>query len=82
MKLYIDILKGILEKEDITVIFPNWNGINIKDICEMQCYKTLAEMKSVIEDNTLEDKECFWKIEKIISIFEQLGSDGRTRHDF
>ena len=62
--------KGILEKEDIKVIFPNLNGINIKDICEMQCYKTLAEIKSVIEDDTLEDRECFWKIEKIISIFE------------
>ena len=48
----------------------------------MQCYKTLAEIKSVIEDDTLEDRECFWKIEKIISIFEQLGSDGGTRHYF
>ena len=28
----------------------------------MQCYKTLAEIKSVIEDDTLEDRECFGRL--------------------
>lgn len=50
----------------------------------MKCnvIKTLTEIKSVIEDDTLEDKECFWEIEKIDSIFKQLGNDSGTSHDF
>ena len=36
----------------------------------------------VIEDDSLEDDECFMKIEEIVCAFENLGSGGGNRHDF
>ncbi|MEE1055782.1 MAG: hypothetical protein UH239_00850 [Acutalibacteraceae bacterium] len=48
----------------------------------MESYKALQKIKTIIEDDSLEDKECFMKIEEIVCLFEALGSDGGNRHDF
>ena len=32
--------------------------------------------------DTLEDKECFMRIEGIVNLFEEMGSGCGTRHDF
>ena len=41
-----------------------------------------AKIKAIIEDDSLEDKECFRKIEEIVCAFEEIGSNGGSRHDF
>ena len=46
------------------------------------CYNALKEIKRIIEDDTLEDSECFMKIEEIVKVLELYGSDGGSRHDF
>lgn len=51
-------------------------------IVELESYKALQKIKTIIEDDSLEDKECFMKIEEIVCLFEALGSDGGNRHDF
>lgn len=56
--------------------------MNAKEIVEMECYKALQKIKAIIEDDSLEDTECFMKIEKIVCLFEQIGSNGGSRHDF
>lgn len=61
--------------------FPNLR-IDVKEIVELTCYKALTEIKRILEDSTLDDKECFEKIEEIVCIFESLGSNGGSRHDF
>lgn len=81
MELYKEILAAVLEKENIEVSFPNLK-INAKEIMELECYKALQKIKAVIEDDSLEDEECFIKIEEIVRLFEALGSDGGIRHDF
>ena len=35
-----------------------------------------------LEDDSLEDSECFYRIEEIVCVFEGLGSDCGSRHDF
>lgn len=47
-----------------------------------ECYRALAEIKKIIEDDSIEDDECFMKIEEIVRVFESIGSDGGSRHDF
>ena len=49
---------------------------------EQTCYQTLKKIKAVTEDDSLEDRECFYKIEQMICLFEEIGSDGGNRHDF
>ena len=40
-------------------------------------FQALKRIKEV-----LDDEKCFWRIEAIVNIFEELGSDGGSRHDF
>lgn len=81
MDLYKEILSNILKRQDINIMFPNLH-ISARDILEMECYKALHKIKAIIEDDSLEDTECFIKIEETVCLFERLGSDGGARHDF
>lgn len=81
MDLYKEILAAILGKEEVQVIFPNLD-VDGNKIVEIACYQALQKIKAVIEDDSLEDKECFMQIEGILEIFESLGSNAGSRHDF
>ena len=70
MELYKEILTKVLEKEKIEVTFPELN-IDVKEIVELKCYDMLMKIKAVLEDQNLNDAECFEKIEKIVCIFEE-----------
>ena len=73
MELYESILINALEKSA--------RG-NINDILHDECYIALKKIKAIIEDDSLDDNQCFEKIEQIVLLFEQMGSDGGGRHDF
>ena len=81
MQLYKEILTQILSNQEIHITFPNLN-INPTEIIESESYQALQKIKAVIMDDSLTDSECFMKIEEIICIFETLGSNCGTRHDF
>lgn len=81
MQLYQEILTSILAKEKIEITFPNLKT-NPTEIIESESYQALQKIKAVIMDDSLTDSECFMKIEEIICIFETLGSNCGTRHDF
>ena len=81
MELYKEILAHALTYGQVQIIFPGPEP-NISKIVEGECYKTLKKIKAIIEDDSLEDKECFMKIEQIVLAFEEMGSNGGIRHDF
>ncbi|MCI5679418.1 MAG: hypothetical protein MR278_05495 [Bacteroidales bacterium] len=81
MKLFQDILKEILMEEEVQVVFQNLK-MSPSELVEMRCYMALRKIKKILEDDTLDDKECFAKIEEIVHIFEVMGSDCGTRHEF
>ncbi|MBQ8974388.1 MAG: hypothetical protein IJ072_01545 [Oscillospiraceae bacterium] len=74
MELYAEILLKALHYNEVSVDIINKKEID--SFVEMKCYQTLKKIKAVIEDNSLEDKECFIRIEKIICELESIGSDG------
>ena len=51
-------------------------------IVELACCQALRQIKEVLEDDAFSDPECFWRIERIVEIYESLGSGAETRHDF
>ena len=79
MELYKEILARALTHGEIKITFADQN---IAQIVEGECYKALEKIKTILHDDTLSDEECFWKIEEIICVFEELGSNGGNRHDF
>ncbi len=82
MELYQEILCHVLANEKVQVSFPNLINTDVTKIVELECYKALRKIKAILENDTLADSECFQQIEEIVCTFEELGSDGGSRHDF
>ena len=80
MNLYQEILCELLKSETVEVNFPNIPAT--VNMVELKCYQALQKIKVILEDDTLSDKECFGKIEEIVCVLEDLGSDAGSRHDF
>ena len=81
MELYKEILIGILQNNECKITFSNVQ-INATEIVTQECYKALRKIREILDNHQLEDAECFMEIEKIVCLFEQMGSDGGSRHDF
>ncbi len=68
-------------------IFASCIGVTIdtqtaKEIVAGGSYKALEKIRAILADDALSDAECFRKIEAIVCVLEELGSDGGGRHDF
>lgn len=81
MELYKEILAHALNHGEVRIVFPRQEQ-DISNIIEGTCYQALKRIKAVLEDDLLDDQECFQKIEEIVCIFEEIGSSGGNRHDF
>ncbi len=81
MELYAEILTNVLKGHKMEVIFPELQ-IDAAEIVESECYKALLKIKDIIYDDSLEDEECFLKIEEIICALESIGVFSGNRHDF
>ena len=81
MELYKDILINLLSEYFMEVRFSDFEE-TLKEVVEMKCYQSLQKIKAIIEDDSLNDPECFMKIEEVICVFESIGSKGDSRHDF
>ena len=81
MELYRDMLCRILESEEYEIILPKWK-MSVDEMMELKCYQALNEINKFLEDESLDDSDCFERIEKIIAVFEKLGSGINERHDF
>lgn len=78
MELYYD----ILYRAHNNTMASSLNSKEISAIVESQCYQALSKIQGILQDDTLNDSECFLKIEEIVSVFEELGSHCGNRHDF
>ena len=81
MELYKEILAEILRNEAMHMALPEMN-LDLEKLCGLACYRALESIKEILENDALEDCDCFWKIEEIVKVYEQLGSDCGNRHDF
>ena len=49
---------------------------------ENRCFEVLARIREILADDSLDDPECFQRIEKIVCELENIGVDCGSRHDF
>ncbi|MGI6114741.1 hypothetical protein [Luoshenia tenuis] len=75
-ELYKDIL------EELAAIIIEKLRVDPADLIELASYRALQNIQAIVRDDSLDDAQCFYKIEKIICTLEDLGSDGGSRHDF
>ena len=82
MELFQEILCHVLANEKAQVALPGLTNTDAAKILELECYKALRKIKAILEDDSLEDSECFDRTPKIICVFEELASGCGNRHDF
>lgn len=78
MELFEEILLHHLKKNQGAQGFPADPQALVHDTA----YQALSAIRLILERDDLEDPECFRSIEKIVRVFERIGSDCGTRHDF
>lgn len=81
MNLYTEILAHYLSQKDAQILFPGID-LDANTIVEMECFRVVQEIQAVISDDSLEDDECFEKIERIVAKLEHKGIRCGSRHDF
>ncbi|MBQ2718700.1 MAG: hypothetical protein IJF73_01390 [Clostridia bacterium] len=78
MELWQVLLKNATEERE------GEGGVEIdtEKLFEKECYKVLERIRAILNNDSLTDSECFEKIESVVCLFEEIGSDGGSRHDF
>ena len=77
MELYEKILCETIARD----VIPSLRLDSAK-LLELKCYHAIERIYQIISDETLEDPECFMKIEEIVCVLDDLGIGGGGRHDF
>lgn len=77
MKMWQPILSRATKKHE-----SNVTESELEKLFEKECYLILERIKGVLEDDRLEDEDCFERIEDIVRIFEESGICCGARHDF
>ena len=80
MELLEDNLYAIIKTGGVEIRLPE--NLDVEKLFSCSCYRALAEIKRVLEEPRNSDESCFMQIEEIVRVFEELGSDCGTRHDF
>lgn len=78
MELFEEILMHHLKKNQGAQGFPADPQALVHDTA----YQALSAIRIILARDDLEDPECFRRIEKIVRVFERIGSGCGTRHDF
>ena len=78
MELFEEILAHHLKKNESAQGFPADPQALVHDTA----YQALNAIRLILERDDLEDAECFRRIEKIVRVYERIGSGCGTRHDF
>lgn len=81
MDEFYQVFLSALRNGEIEVVFPKLTTTP-EDLVEMQCFNAIRKIQQIIADDTLEDPECFYRIEEIVSTLEKLGLYCGGRHDF
>jgi hypothetical protein len=69
-------------KNKAAEILCSVTDIDVEKLFEKECFQLLLRIRDILDDESLEDKACFYKIEEIVNVFEELGYYNLSRHDF
>ena len=80
MDFFMKILAKTLAEHGAAITISG--GEEMERLMRERCVQALREIREVLDDDTLDDPECFQRIERIVEIYEALGAGGGSRHDF
>ena len=68
-----------MQREEVEIRFSQ--APDLEKMFESECYRALQQIKEILEDDRLNDRECFMKIEEIVALFDAYGGC-EGRHDW
>lgn len=78
----MDILRMMLmdrlSRGDVTIVLDRETVEQIN----WDCFSALSKIRALLADNSMDDPECFERIERIVCEMESLGLDCGGRHDY
>lgn len=77
----MDFYEAIIREAIIHEVIPSL-CLDGEKLVKDKCYQAICEIYAVVSDDSLDDAECFRKIEEIVCILDHLGIGGGGRHDF
>jgi len=80
MDLYQEILAHAIWQHGAKVEIPGLE-LSAQELVEGTCYQALVEIRTILNDEGLDDPACFQKIEAMVSLLERQGIF-TSRHDF
>ena len=82
-KFCAEILAKILVEADTEIHIQGLPASNyLESMLEMESFMALNRIREILDDDSLDDRDCFDRIEEIVCTFEELGPGGGSRHDF
>lgn len=81
MDLFTDLFVQALRSGEIVASFAGLDS-SAAQVINNKCYQALQEIRAILDDDSLDDPECFMRIEEIVCALEEIGSSGGCRHDF
>ena len=82
MKLCFEILADELSRQEPREAFEALTAQHLAMVVQDRCYLALEQFREILRDDSIEDEACFMRIERIVRVFESMGSRCGTRHDF
>ena len=82
-EFYANILAKVLIDAGAGIIVGGTDSDEIiKYMAETECCEALRKIRDILDDDTFNDEACFYRIHRIVDLFEELGPGGGSRHDF
>ena len=78
MDILMRVLADKLEKGEIKLEIDREVTAEI----EKECMEVLGRIRSILADESIEDPECFERIEQIVCAMESIGLNCGSRHDY
>ncbi|MBQ9784163.1 MAG: hypothetical protein IJW29_01545 [Clostridia bacterium] len=80
MELWEEMAHYVLQNPHNGKPLAQTEGLNA--LLETECYRALKRIKEIVENEALDDADCFERIEEVVRELERIGSNGGGRHDF
>lgn len=81
MELYAEMLTKILAGTSMEIRFPDLDK-ELPELLRSAEHIALYRIKEIVEDDSIDDEECFERIELIMETLEEAGILCVNRHDF
>ena len=78
MEILQQMVVNMLSRGELGLSLP----LDFIDILNQRCVEILERIRRIVADDTLDDPECFHRIEQIVCVLEENGIDCGIRHDF